>query len=363
MAGPAQPWYMPLTWPMGHTLSMYFRSRNELPPPSPEASAELDLIGHLTSFAGATRSFLMAMAAITWLNGKSGKYPGFGGGKKLDWEWMWPIIVRNLVGFTVIAGGWDFLLYEGFGFKSIKNKLSKYKVNPVYPPRRQLIHDFFASGLAVLTGSALEIMCCHFWSIGRFPRPEVDIMASPVKHAIAAMTITHWRIPHFYFIHRIMHPWRTKRVPDLGRLLYKFVHSQHHKSYNTTACAGTNMHPVESTAYFSAGLLAIPFGLHPAIILGCFIDCGVGAWLGHDGFQAPGCGDYFHQLHHINFDCNYGAVHVPIDKWFGTYCGKKEDMKKIWGRTPAGASANGYAGIDTSGREALSNKPPVLLNL
>merc|ERR1712008_51500 len=28
------------------------------------------------------------------------------------------------------------------------------------------------------------------------------------------------------------------------------------------------------------------------------------AWLGHDGFQWPGSGDYFHNLHHRHFDCN-----------------------------------------------------------
>ena len=30
--------------------------------------------------------------------------------------------------------------------------------------------------------------------------------------------------------------------------------------------------------------------LHPAIPLGCMIDCAVGAWLGHDGFRWPGAG-------------------------------------------------------------------------
>jgi sterol desaturase/sphingolipid hydroxylase (fatty acid hydroxylase superfamily) len=33
------------------------------------------------------------------------------------------------------------------------------------------------------------------------------------------------------------------------------VHSLHHKSYNPTAFSGTNMHPVESTLYYSAALI------------------------------------------------------------------------------------------------------------
>jgi sterol desaturase/sphingolipid hydroxylase (fatty acid hydroxylase superfamily) len=100
------------------------------------------------------------------------------------------------------------------------------------------------------------------------------------------------------------------------------------------------MHPVEATAYYSAALIPVLFGAHPCIAVGCIIDCGVGAWLGHDGFQWPGSGDYFHQLHHAHFDCNYGAMHVPIDKWLGSYAGSKADVKAIWGAKTSGAEGN-----------------------
>lgn len=47
-----------------------------------------------------------------------------------------------------------------------------------------------------------------------------------------------------------MHPWFPKNnkgmVPDVGRFLYKYIHSLHHKSYNPTAFSGTNMHPIEA---------------------------------------------------------------------------------------------------------------------
>jgi len=104
------------------------------------------------------------------------------------------------------------------------------------------------------------------------------------------------------------------------------------------------MHPVESTAYYSACLLAVPLGAHPCIVVGCLVDCAVGAWLGHDGFQWPGSGDYFHQLHHTHFDCNFGAMHVPIDRWLGTFAGCSADVGKMWrgsGTAPEGAAAEG----------------------
>ena len=43
-----------------------------------------------------------------------------------------------------------------------------------------------------------------------------------------------------------------------------------------------------------------------------------------------GNGDYFHQLHHAHFDCNYGANIVPLDKLFGTFISEKSDLKNIW---------------------------------
>ena len=46
------------------------------------------------------------------------------------------------------------------------------------------------------------------------------------------------------------------------------------------------MHVVEATLYYSAGLMPVLMGgLHPVVALAWIIDCAVGAWLGHDGFQ------------------------------------------------------------------------------
>eukprot|EP00295_Goniomonas_pacifica_P027433 CAMPEP_0175937346 /NCGR_PEP_ID=MMETSP0108-20121206/22093_1 /TAXON_ID=195067 ORGANISM="Goniomonas pacifica, Strain CCMP1869" /NCGR_SAMPLE_ID=MMETSP0108 /ASSEMBLY_ACC=CAM_ASM_000204 /LENGTH=93 /DNA_ID=CAMNT_0017261483 /DNA_START=390 /DNA_END=669 /DNA_ORIENTATION=+ len=40
---------------------------------------------------------------------------------------------------------------------------------------------------------------------------------------------------------------------------------------------------------------------------------------GHDGFDKPGGGSYFHYLHHAHYDCNFGTPLVPLDKLFGTF--------------------------------------------
>jgi|TARA_B100001059_G_C17427342_1_gene376251 sterol desaturase/sphingolipid hydroxylase (fatty acid hydroxylase superfamily) len=47
----------------------------------------------------------------------------------------------------------------------------------------------------------------------------------------------------------------------------------------------------------------------------------------HSGFEKlyvadkerANMGDFFHQLHHRYFECNYGTVEMPWDKWFGSF--------------------------------------------
>merc|ERR1712087_1045074 len=135
-------------------------------------------------------------------------------------------------------------------------------------------------------------MC--FWMATGVLKYETDISAKPAKYIFWGLFLVHIRLVHFYCIHRVMHPWRIEGVKDFGKLLYKHVHSLHHKSYNCTSFSGTSMHPVESTAYYSALALAWPFSCNPIVPLAILIDCAVGAWLGHTGFAFPGTGDIFH---------------------------------------------------------------------
>ena len=74
--------------------------------------------------------------------------------------------------------------------------------------------------------------------------------------------------------------------------------------------------------------------------IGTAFDCAIGAMLSHDGFQWPGSGDYYHTLHHLHFDCNYGNPQIPFDWLFGTYISNKSDLQKLWGRTSVGKKAN-----------------------
>jgi len=336
MAGAGQPWYMPLTWPLGHIGTAVSKPEEDKDIPKPSATPYLTLVGHLTSMAAATRSWALAYLCIFHLPQQFGQvYPAFGPGKEFHLDWMALIVARNLIATWVICGFWDWFLY----FSPLQAKLAKYKMNPQYPSFNQIKHDAMVTTSASCCGAAVEILLCHLWAVNKLPAFQ-PLSEAPVMNLMFALLVTHYRIPHFHAMHRAMHPWKTTSIPDLGKFLYRQVHALHHKSYNPTAFSGTNMHPVEATLYYSAALIPVALGLHPVHALAVIIDCAMGAWLGHDGFQWPGSGDYFHMLHHKHFDCNYGAMHVPLDWLFGTYAGCKEEVSKIWHGQKSGEEAN-----------------------
>jgi len=336
MAGAGQPWYMPLTWPLGHIGTAVSKPKEDEDVPKPSATPYLTLVGHLTSMAAATRSWALAYLCIFHLPQQFGQvYPAFGPGKEFTMDWMLLIVARNLIATWLICGFWDWFLY----FSPLQAKLAKYKMNPQYPSFSQIKHDALVTTSASCCGAAVEILLCHLWAVNKLPAFQ-PLSEAPVMNLMFALLVTHYRIPHFHAMHRAMHPWKTTSIPDLGKFLYRQVHALHHKSYNPTAFSGTNMHPVEATLYYSAAFIPVALGLHPVHALAVIIDCAMGAWLGHDGFQWPGSGDYFHMLHHKHFDCNYGAMHVPLDWLFGTYAGCKEEVSKIWHGQKSGEEAN-----------------------
>ena len=51
--------------------------------------------------------------------------------------------------------------------------------------------------------------------------------------------------------------------------------------------------------------------------------------------------DFHHQLHHRFFECNYGTIDVPWDRWFGSFHGSdeatarvREQRKRMYGNKP-----------------------------
>lgn len=89
-------------------------------------------------------------------------------------------------------------------------------------------------------------MMASFWS-------------APLYSVFHMLLVGYWRDGHFYWVHRVMHPWNVQ--PDGGKWLYRVAHSLHHKSYNTGPFSGLSMHPIEHLFYYSCTLLPLVFTL------------------------------------------------------------------------------------------------------
>eukprot|EP01084_Bolivina_argentea_P102936 184403_1 len=334
-----------LTWPISYIITIiYTKEESDKKPPKPVAKTLYERLGfvtgHLIYIAASLRSYLLALLCIyVCYDGYS--YPAFGRAATFQLNWMWPIIVKHELATFVMCGLWDWLLYFKF-----KKKLHRFKFNPIYPSISQFKQDMFWSGSTALMSALVEICLCHLYSIGVFKYHSKTLMDAPIYNLLWASTLNYWRIFHFHLEHRLMHPWKIKYLPfDGGKFLYKHIHSWHHKSYNPTTFSGGNLHPIEAIIYNTVPIICVPFGCHPSVAIAVIIESAIAGWVVHAGFQFPGTGNYFHQLHHEHFDCNYGGESVPIDKWLGTYVETKQDLRKIWGKNDKSIGLKGNQNI------------------
>lgn len=192
----------------------------------------------------------------------------------------------------------------------------------------------------------------YLWASGRIDY-YTDFWTDPLYSIGYLAAITYWREIHFYWCHRILHPWWDRKNGlmdgDIGAFLYRHVHSLHHKSYNPGPWSGLSMHPIEHLMYYSCTVLPYFFVAHPLHFLYVKFHADIAPIGGHDGYDEPSANGDFHWLHHAKFECNYG-VPFPInfDKLFGTWLEYKE-----WKKT---GSVKGIAQLEKAGPLGLKTE-------
>jgi len=237
--------------------------------------------------------------------------------EELRWEWIAYVFARNYTLMLVMYGGWHWFLFDSFYSDVMKKK----KFHPKVPGSEQMFRDRLYTTLGFTQSSVWEVCMLHLWaSKSTLLVPYyTDFWAYPAWSIAQVLLIGYWRDFHFFWIHRGMHPWKTKTVPDVGQFLYNHVHSLHHKSYITGPWSGLAMHPVEHLFYYSCTLLTMVFSLHPFHFWMNKLHADISPLPGHDGHDKPAGGSYFHHIHHAKYEYNYGTPMVPLDKLFGTY--------------------------------------------
>lgn len=235
-------------------------------------------------------------------------------------DWMAQVYLRNLGMFAIVAGGLHLYLYT---FKAQGDRLRydsrKFqRNNPRYTFNNQIYDNMFwslASGVTVW--SAYEIV--GLWAYANGIMPYLAWADNPLWF-IALFVLTQlFGVFHFYWIHRLIH-WPP---------LYRTVHALHHRNVNVGPWSGMSMHPVEHVLYLSSALIHLFVASHPIHFIFNLQQKAFLAASSHTGFESITfgakkdsglkIGDFFHQLHHRYFECNYGEPEIPCDEWFGSF--------------------------------------------
>jgi len=174
---------------------------------------------------------------------------------------------------------------------------------------------FWSLGFGPLISACYEIG--FMWAYANGIAPYITFADNPIWFIAMILIVPFWSSTHFYMTHRAIHQ----------PFLYKHIHYIHHKNTNNAPWSGHAMHPLEHLILFSDSLIFLILASNPIHIIYSIQFHVIGAITSHTGYQklklkddkTVDFGDYFHQLHHKFFDCNYGALELPYDKWFGSF--------------------------------------------
>ena len=262
----------------------------------------------------AENSILMVISYVAW----RWFQPPLEEAKTFALGWIAEIYIRNFLLLLAVAGGLHLYFYR---WKRQRMKL-KFDARELVAKGRaftfnnQVLDNMFwslASGVTFWTGYEALM----FWAMANGYTPLLAWADNPVWFAALFFLTPIWISFHFYWIHRLIH------LPPL----YKAVHSLHHRNTNVGPWSGLSMHPVEHLLFFSSILVHWLLAAHPMHILFHMQHQALTAATSHTGFEGMlvkdenrlALGTFHHQMHHRYFDCNYGNLEMPWDKWFGSF--------------------------------------------
>lgn len=254
----------------------------------------------------------IAFASYIWVQ------PPLEDTKTFAFNWVAEIYARNFVLMFVVAGA----LHLWFYTYSKQGKKLRYDARDLMVKGQQFtlggqIRDnmFWTLASGVTVWSAYEALM--FWAMANDYAPMLTWAANPVWFVGLFLLIPVWESFYFYWVHRLLH------TP----VLYKHVHALHHRNINVGPWSGLSMHPLEHIIYLGTVLIHWIVSAHPVHILYHMQYYTLTAATTHSGFRGLlindknrlNLGTFHHQMHHRYFECNYGGLEVPWDKWFGSF--------------------------------------------
>ena len=265
-------------------------------------------------FPVSERLILMGFAAVSWFY----LHPALERCTEFSPGWIAEIYLRNLGLMTLVAGGLHlyFYIFKKQGEEGRYGPKPLARNNRVFTLNDQVRDNMFwtlASGVTIWTAYEALMM----WALANGYAPYLAWDDNPVWFVVLFLLVPLWESFYFYFIHRLIH------YP----VLYKTVHYLHHRNTNVGPWSGMSMHPVEHIIYLGSVLIHWLVASHPVHIiyhLQYFCLTAATTHTGFAGLMTRGknklaLGTFHHQMHHRYFECNYGGLEIPFDKWFGSF--------------------------------------------
>ncbi len=279
-------------------------------------------------FALAENAVLVGLATFCWFF----LTPSLDVAKTLAVGWIAALYLKNLVLMILVAGGLHLYFYwwksQGRDLKydprDLKSKSRTFTLgNQVFD------NMFWTLGSGVAFWTAYEVLM--LWAMANGYAPILSWVDNPLSFVLLIFLTPVWISFHFYWIHRWLH-WPP---------LYKLAHALHHRNTNVGPWSGLSMHPLEHLLFFSSVLIHWIIAAHPIHILFHMQHQALTAATSHTGFEGLlvkdknrlALGTFHHQMHHRYFECNYGNLEVPWDRWFGSFHdGTEEAHEKMSAR-------------------------------
>jgi len=268
-----------------------------------------------------TVTFLIAVLVYVWF------LPPMAEMRTLAPGWIITIWLLNIIPQAVVASviHWYLYIHKGQGMHKKYDSRDLTRNNGVFTFNNQVWDNIWwtlGSGMTVATGYQVLI----YWAMANGWVWTLSWQSAPVWFVVWMFFIPMWSGLHFYWTHRLEHQ----------PLLYRHVHAVHHRNINIGPWSGVSNHWWENLLYYTTYFVHLVVPSHPLHLLFHAYFQQVSPIFSHSGYEylAAGetdvakSGDFFHQLHHRYFECNYGTSEIPFDKWFGTYHDGSADATK-----------------------------------
>ena len=219
---------------------------------------------------------------------------------------------------TVLAGGLHLYLYR-WGKQGQARKFDRSMANKDagrFTFGNQVYDNIFwslVSGVTIWTGFETLLLWAQANGIGYWISPSDH----PVLFIALFIVIPSWNSFWFFCIHRALH-WPP---------LYRLAHHVHHRNVSVGPWSGNAMHPLEHLIWMAGALVYIPVACHPVHFIFSQQLSILGAVTSHSGYEGlviggrriMRLGDFFHQLHHRFYECNYGTAEVGLDRLHNSF--------------------------------------------